>query len=538
MGNVNRSREPNHLLTAKSGIFYNCGMSIPIVSTKLSMPAPRAKIVYRPRLIERLNDGFVRKLTLVSASAGYGKTTLVGGWLAACGRPAVWLSLDQGDNDSSRFMHHVVAALRTMDAGIGEDFGDTFFHTQQSAEAVMAALLNELQAVAYPFVLVMDDYHVIESDSIHKAIGMLIERMPSHMHMIIATRHNPPLALARLRVRNELMELRAADLQFTHAEAVEFLSEVMELQLAPAEIDLLEARTEGWAAGLQLAALSLQGRYNAADFIHSFTGNHPFVLDYLLEEVLLRQPVFIQDFLLRTSILDRMCGSLCDALLSDMAYAAPQGQETLELLERANLFIIPLDNERRWYRYHHLFADLLRQRLLRSVGQQLPNADPAVLHNRASLWYEEHGDELEAFQHAVSAQNVERAAVLAQGNEIPLHFRGTAAPVCNWLDSLPRKELDKRPHLWVIHASALMMMGRMSEVETKLSAAERALQGMFEDDQVRDWIGHIAATRATIAVSRHQADEILTGATRALQYLHPENLSVRTAANWALSVAG
>ncbi|WEK56306.1 MAG: LuxR C-terminal-related transcriptional regulator [Candidatus Cohnella colombiensis] len=512
-------------------------MSISIVSTKLSMPAPRAKNVNRPRLIERLNDGIVKKLTLVSASAGYGKTTLVGGWLATCGRPAVWLSLDQGDNDSSRFMNHFIAALRTMDASIGEGFGDTFLHTHQSAETVMAALINELQAVTYPFVFVMDDYHIIESDSIHKAIGMLIERMPSHMHMIIATRQNPPLSLARLRVRNELMEVRATDLQFTHAEAAEFLSEVMELQLAPAEVDLLESRTEGWAAGLQLAALSLQGRYNTADFINSFTGNHSFVLDYLLEEVLLRQPIFIQAFLLRTSILDRMCSALCDALLSDMASTVPQGQETLELLERANLFIIPLDNERRWYRYHHLFADLLRQRLLRGIGQQPPDADPVVLHSRASLWHEEQGDYLEAFQHAVSAQDVERAAILVEGNGIPLHFRGTVTPVCHWLDSLPKKELDKRPQLWVIHGSVLIMMGRMSEVESKLSAAERALQGMFQDDHVRDWIGHIAATRATIAVSRHKADEILTEATRALQYLHSDNLPVRTAANWALGFA-
>jgi LuxR family maltose regulon positive regulatory protein len=512
-------------------------MNIPINSTKLHIPNPRQKMVRRPRLIEHLNNGLLRKLTLVSASAGYGKTSLVSGWLVECKQPVVWLSLDEGDNDVPRFLTHFFAAIRTIDSNIGVDVNDFFLVPEPPIELILSALLDELHGISFPFVLVLDDYHMIELASIHKAICTLVERKPPKMHIVIATREDPPFPLAQLRVQNQLTEVRVGDLQFTTSEAAEFLSEVMGIKLAPQEVELLETRTEGWIAGLQLAALTIQGRPNPRDYIQSFTGNHPFVLDYLLEEVLKRQPANVQKFLLHTSILDRMCGLLCDALFTEQADTWPQGQEVLEYLERANLFIVPLDHERRWYRYHHLFTDLLRRRLQRQWSSLSTGDISAVLHKRASIWLEENGYEIEAFQHAVSAHDIERAAYLIEGKGLPLLFRGAVAPVCKWLASQTQKELDSRPQLWVLYASALMMSGRMSEVESKLSAAENALQDVTQDDQIRDLIGHIAATRASIAVSKHQTATIIEEARRALLFLHSDNLPVRTAANWALGYA-
>ena len=279
--------------------------------------------------------------------------------------------------------------------------------------------------------LVLDDYHVLDARPVDDALAFLVEHLPPQLHLVIATREDPALPLARLRARGQLTEVRGADLRFTPDEAAEFLRQVMGLDLSAEEVAALEARTEGWIAGLQLAAISLQGRADAAGFIASFAGSHHFVLDYLLEEVLGRQPEPVQAFLLRTSILDRLCGPLCDAVLLD---ASAPGQETLEYLERANLFIVPLDNERRWYRYHHLFADLLRQR-----RQQIEVSSGGVDedHLRASEWYEANGLEIEAFEHAAAGHDVERAERLIEGRGMPLHFRGALVPILRWLESLP-----------------------------------------------------------------------------------------------------
>ncbi|GLI05175.1 helix-turn-helix transcriptional regulator [Paenibacillus tyrfis] len=483
-----------------------------------------------------------RKLTLISASAGCGKTTLVSEWLASCPQPAAWLSLEEADRDPARFLTYLFAALHTIGIHSGEGvMGMLQAPGPLPMETILTALLNKTTAIPGRFILVLDDYHVIDSRPIDDAIAFLLERMPAQMHLVIITREDPDLSLARLRVRDQLAELRTADLRFTSSEAAEFLSWVMGLSLSQEDVAVLESRTEGWIAGLQLAALSMQGHKDASSLIQSFSGSHHFVLDYLVEEVLQQQSASIQAFLLRTSILDRLCGPLCDAVLGGETDELLSGQETLQYLERANLFIIPLDNERRWYRYHHLFADLLRQRLYQTTaGSSKGEAkrDVAELHLRASEWYEDYGLELEAFHHAAAAYDVERAVRLIEGEGMPLLFRGAIAPVLNWLDSMPKEELDARPVLSVMHASALLMAGQPADVERKLQAAEKGLQGAAQDDdKTRDLKGHIAAIRATLAVNTHQAYAIIAESRRALEYLHPDNLPVRTATTWTLGYA-
>ncbi len=302
-------------------LLYDSPMSTPILATKLYLPPARPKAVARPRLIQRMNEGLHRKLTLISAPAGFGKSTLASEWATACGRPVGWLLLDAGDNDPARFLAYLIAALQTVTAETGPaTFGAEVLGLLQtpqppSIETVMTALLNEIAAIPDTFILVLDDYHVIDAKPANDALTFLLEHLPPHMHLVITTREDPNLPLARLRVRGQLTELRAADLRFTPAEAAAFLNQVMGLNLTEEDISALEMRTEGWIAGLQLAALSMQGRADTADFIHSFTGSHRFVMDYLLEEVLHQQPEPIQTFLLHTSILDRLCGPLCDAVL-------------------------------------------------------------------------------------------------------------------------------------------------------------------------------------------------------------------------------
>src|SRR6266571_1914563 len=443
-------------------------MPTPILATKLYIPRLRPNVVSRPRLLERLNEGLHRKLTLISAPAGFGKTTLVSEWVEGIERPAAWLSLDEGDNDPARFLTYLVAALQTIAATLGEGALGVLQSPQPPPpEAILTALLNDLTTIQDQFVLVLDDYHVIDAKAIDQALTYLVEHLPPRMHLVITTREDPQLPLARLRARGQLTEVRTADLRFTPSEAAAFLNQVMGLPLSAEDIAALERRTEGWIAGLQLAALSMQGHEDAASFIRSFTGSHHFVLDYLVEEVLGQQSERVQTFLLRTSILDRMSGPLCDAVVLDPSIS---GQATLEYLEHANLFIIPLDNERRWYRYHHLFADLLRQRLQQSIALSPADAQSQVntLHIRASQWYEDHGLDIEAFQHAAAAHDVERAERLVEGRGIPLHFRGAVAPVLHWLESLPTTVLDARPSLWVRSASLLLVPGQTTGVEDKL----------------------------------------------------------------------
>src|SRR5215469_11028124 len=512
---------------------YEAGMPTPILATKLYVPPLRSEMVSRPRLLARLNEGLHRKLILISAPAGFGKTTLISEWLVACERPAAWLSLDDQDNDPARFLTYLVAALQTIAAHVGEGVLGVLQSPQPPpTEAILTTLLNDLTSISDQFVLVFDDYHMIDARAVDQALTFLLEHLPPQMHLVIATREDPGLPLARFRAKDQMIEIRITDLRFTHAEAAAFLKRVMGLTLSAQDIAALEQRTEGWIAGLQLAALSLQGQPDAASFIRSFTGSHHFVLDYLVEEVLGLQSESIQKFLLRTSILDRFCAPLCDAVVLDPTIS---GQTTLAYLERANLFLVPLDDERRWYRYHHLFAELLRQRLASSPedAESLVNE----LHLRASAWYEEQGLDIEAFHHATAAHDIERATRLVEGKGMPLQFRGAVTPVLNWLRSLPEAVLDARPSLWVMYASALSMTGQLTGVEEKLQAAEAALRGVELDARTRNLIGHIAAIRALLAAAQNQVETIIAQSHRALEYLHPDNMAVRTATVWKLGIA-
>ncbi len=447
-------------------------MSGPILATKLYIPPPRSKIVLRPSLIERLNEGLSsgRKLTLISASAGFGKTTLVIEWVASCGRPVAWLSLDEGDNDPASFLTYLVAALQTNIANIGKGVLAILQSPQPPPiESILTVLLNEITTLSDNFVLVLDDYHVLDSKPVDEALTFLLEHLPPRMHLVITTREDPHLPLARLRARGQLTELRAADLRFTLSEASEFLNQVMGLNISAEDITALETCTEGWIAGLQLAAISMQGHRDAASFIKSFTGSHHFVLDYLVEEVLGQKPESIQTFLLRTSILDRLCGPLCDSVLSS---PSASGQETLEYLERANLFIVPLDNERRWYRYHHLFSELLRKRL----GQNRVPGEIAGLHIQASEWYEQNGFPSDAIHHAFAVEDFERVAKIAELEWPAINESVQSIKWLGWLKKLPEEIIRARPVLSVKCAWAFLNAGELEAAEAKMQDAEYWLE--------------------------------------------------------------
>lgn len=498
-------------------------MSAPILATKLHIPPPRPGIVPRPRLIERLDDGLAngRRLTLISASAGFGKTTLVSEWITGCGRSVAWLSLDEGDNDPIRFISYLIAALQTIKAGLGDELLPALHasqHQPPQIEMVLTTLLNEISVIPDQFLLVLDDLHVIESKPIDDALAFFVERIPSQMHLVIATREDPPLLLARLRARSQLTELRAVDLQFTPAEATEFLNRVMGLNLSDGDVAALETRTEGWIAGLQLAALSMQGHQDAASFIKSFTGSHRFVLDYLIEEVLGQQSEKIQTFLLRTSILDRMCGSLCDAVLLD---PSTSGQEILEHLERTNLFIVPLDNERRWYRYHHLFGDLLRQRL----GQ---SCELTEYHLRASKWYEANEDLAEAFHHALEANDFERAARLAEEAWQGMERNFQTLAWLDWVKKLPNATICSHPWLCVQVGWAYSDVGELEPSEAYLQNAEQAVAGKTDQEEFKSILGTIALIRAGNAQIDGDLAETLRYAELSVQ-LAPENDSLTRA---------
>lgn len=459
------------------------------MTTKLYIPCPTRTGITRQRLIERLNAGMSCRLTLVSAPAGFGKTTLVSEWVASCKRPVVWLSLDEGDNDSACFLTYLVAALQTIVPKIGEGVLAILQSPQPPAiESLLTTLLNELTTISDNFILVLDDYHVIETQSLNQALTFLIEHLPPQLHLVIATREDPPFPLARWRARGQLNELRAANLRFTPTEAAGFLNEVMGLNLSTEDIAALETRTEGWIAGLQLAALSMQGHQDTASFIKSFTGSHHFVLDYLLEEVLQKQSESVQTFLLRTSILDRLCGPLCDAIVLD---PSASGQEILEYLEHANLFIVPLDEERRWYRYHHLFAELLRQRL----GKPKEFAE---FHLCASQWHEENGDLGAAFHHAIAAGDFVRAAGLAEAAWQGMEENFQTAAWLSWVKKLPEEVIRVRPVLCTLLGWAFANAGEPEASELRLQDAERCLDGsdVANEAQLKHLPAMIALARA------------------------------------------
>jgi ATP/maltotriose-dependent transcriptional regulator MalT len=529
---------------------------MPILATKLYIPPPRSKIVFRPHLIERLNAGLHHKLTLISAPAGFGKTTLISEWVQAMGGGAspiavAWLSLDESDKDITHFLIYVVAALQTVAPNIGEGVLAALQSPQPPpAESILTLLINEITALPDNFIIVLDDYHVMDtkpvdaSMSVDDAITFLLEHLPPHMHLIIASREDPRLPLARLRARGQLTELRSADLRFTLSEAAGFLNEVMGLQLSPDDIAELEARTEGWIAGLQLTALSLQGLEDTTGFIQSFTGSHRFVLDYLIEEVLNKQPENIQNFLLHTSILDHLCGSLCDAVLYDVSATGEgtAGHETLEYLERANLFVIPLDHERRWYRYHHLFRDLLRQRFMHKVSPQ----EIARVHIRACEWLEANGDIAEAFHHALAAADVDRAARLAESAWQAMNESFQPGAWLGWVSQLPLSVIRVRPVLCTQIGLAYMDIGKVNASESSLRDAEQCLNLpssemiVVEKGQFQALPTRIAYARAYNALSQDRFSDAARYAEMALDlipnkddFLYVQVSTILSSTHWA-----
>ncbi|WP_246852746.1 serine/threonine-protein kinase [Naasia sp. SYSU D00948] len=521
--------------------------SRPLLETKLYLPKPHRRTVPRPRLLERLDRGTASTLTLVSAPAGFGKSTLLSAWLAAGpARPSdersvAWLSLDEGDNDPGRFWTYVVAALRRAVPGLGP-IGAQLLEASASSPGpeALTGLLNDLAALEDDLVLVLDDYHVIESRSVQDGMAFLLDHMPPRLHLVISSRADPPLPLARLRARGELIEVRAADLRFTDDEAAAYLTEVMGLALTAANVSALAGRTEGWVAALQLAALSLQGRDDLTGFIQEFAGDDRYIVDYLVEEVLQGQPDHVHAFLLQTSILSRMSGALCDAVTG-----RGDGRGMLEALDRANLFLIPLDDRRRWYRYHHLFAEVLQARLLDERADEVPE-----LHRRASVWHAEHGERDEAIRHAFAAGDHRLAADLLELALPELGRQRRESALRGWLEALPVELLRDRPVLSLGYVGALLSTGQVEGVEARLRDAERWLEPavpaeegtapaepvVVDQHEFRRLPATVAVYRAGLALALGDVPRTVHNARRALELIGEDDPFRRGAAAGVLGL--
>ena len=515
-------------------------MSAPILTTKLFIPALPSSRVPRQRLIEQLDAGLDRKLTLISAPAGFGKTTLLADWignyelrrmkderevhnssLIIPNFDFAWLSLDENDNDPTLFLTYLVAALQTVDETLGETAVSLLQSpTPPAPQYILGDLINELAGRQARLVLTLDDYHVIDNKALHEALAYLLDHQPPQLHLIITSRADPPLPLSRLRVRQQMNEIRAADLRFTANEAAAFLQQAWGLNLTPADVTALEKRTEGWIAGLQLAALSMQTLADEAartDFIANFTGSHRYVLDYLMDEVLQKQPPPIQDFLLHSAILERLSASLCQAVLQ-----IEEAQTILEQLEAANLFLIPLDGHRQWYRYHQLFADLLRHRLKQTRPDLLP-----ILHQRASQWHEQHGLTEEAIRHALAANDPARAAALIESVRWEMRNRGETVTLRRWLDLLPTPVVESSGPLAVSYAWALLMGGEMAAAEDYLARVIVPLLPQAPADA--DWPAEVAVMRGEFALAQRRFQEAVAYCTAARDKIPPDQPRFRGA---------
>ena len=507
---------------------------IELLGTKLFIPRPLKNLVSRSHLVERLNAGLDRKLTLIAAPAGFGKTTLLSEWIPQSPRCVTWLSLDEADNDSTRFWAYFITSLQ----GLRPQLGESVLALLQSLQAspipsILTALINDVSAFPDAFAIVLDDYHVIELQPIHEALTFLIAHMPDNMHLIITTRIDPPLPLARLRARDKLTEIRANDLRFTADETGLFLTQETGKNLTAEEVAVLEVRTEGWIAGLQIAALSMQGRDDISEFIRVFSGSHRHILGYLADEALNQRPKGTLDFLLQTSILERLCGPLCDAVTGESG-----GQEILESLEHANLFITALDDDGKWYRYHHLFAEVLQARLRQNYPEM-----PAELHKRASEWFEAHDSVLEAVQHALAAGELDRAAQLIGQQRWVLLGRGEANTLHRWLDELPVELLREYPGLSLAYAWILSLLEQPETIEDHLLDAEYALSNstlLTSQDTVEDPCtirGEIATLRAEIALNQLDIPHAIALCHEALELLPEENKMMRGVTTYYLGHA-
>ena len=507
-------------------------MSENLLQTKLHIPQIRsAELIPRPRLFEQLNDELCRQLTLVAAPAGSGKTTLVSDWLRQIDGSAAWLSLDQADNDLARFWTYLIAGLQTVQPGLGQmalaalqNLGFGNVDTVSLIENLLTNLINDIAALNGQLILVLDDYHLIETPEIHQSLNFLLTHLPASLQLVLITREDPPLPLARLRVKKQMIEIRTSDLQFTTEEATQFLNQVMGLDLSQSNIRALEQRTEGWAAGLQMAALSMQQAPDAAAFVEAFAGDDRYVVDYLIIEVLGRQPEQVQTFLLQTSILGRFTASLCDALTEQA-----NGRQVLSQLEKANLFLIALDNRREWYRYHHLFGDLLRYQLKDLIGPEQVNQ----LHRRAAAWYAHHDLPDEAIYHYIAALNFDSAAVLIERVGLGLILRGQLRPVLNWLEALPADFVQTRAGLCLCHAWALTLTGQTAAVEPRLQAIEQAMP-VATTAYDRDVRGQIHTIRAILVGRQGNVPLSIEYLRKALADLAQDNHLVHSAAHLSL----
>ena len=515
-------------------------VNVPLLTTKLYPPPQRPTSVLRSRLASRLDDALHmhHRLTLVSARAGAGKTTLVSEWLHQQQRPVAWFSLDRNDNDPRRFFSYLVAALQKLDIEIAPTLLSQLETPQLlPVDTLITGLINAVTSNAPPFFLVLDDYHFIQNEWIHEAIELLIEHQPPEIHLILISRVDPPLPLARLRGRGQMSEIRDRDLRFTVEEAAQFLNDVMGLGLTTELISTLEHHTEGWIAGLQMAALSMQGHRQDGDltaFAEAFGGTNRFILDYLLEEVLDRQTPDVHDFLIETAILDRMCGPLCDAVRygeAEMSGRSISSQVILEELERANLFVTSLDDERRWYRYHHLFADLLRSMLKQSKSAETIRE----LHRRAGRWHQSEGHLEEAMGHAISAQDFERAATMVDQNLADMFLRSEVPVLLSWIERLPEQLVRSRPWIDVYRANTLALTGQLDGVDRLLESAEKRVDST--DPRAAELLGHIAAVRAYVANLRGDAARTVEMAALVKRHLPEERLTARGMAAYALADA-
>lgn len=502
----------------------------PLLRTKLALPVPRASLVSRQRLDALLHAGMARRLTLIAAPAGSGKTTLLSNWFHRHAGAVAWISLDAADNDPTRFWSYVLTAL----AGVYPGVGATTLPLLQTPElppieTILTIALNELASRSREArgVLVLDDYHVITASPIHRAIAFLLERLPPRFHLVIATRADPPLPVARWRVRDDVTEIRAADLRFTTDEAAGFLTEMIGAPLATDEVAALEMRTEGWIAGLQLAALSLRGRPDGRAFIAAFSGSQRFIADYLIEEVLERQPADVRTFLLETAILDRLCGPLCDAVTGGRGDESNRvfGQGMLERIEAANLFVVPLDDARGWYRYHHLFADVLRNRLRHLYPDRVPD-----LYRRASDWCAGQGLTSEAIEYAFAGRDWPHAATLLDAAYRPLINRGQQVTLQRWFEMLPDAVRDAHPWLTVNYAWLLLFNGETDAYARPLARAESTWHARGDEHG----LGEVARVRAHVARLREDAAGAITNGRDALALLARDDLPLRGSAAAAL----
>jgi len=487
---------------------------IELLGTKLFIPRPRKNLVSRPRLVERLNSGLDRKLTLIAAPAGFGKTTLLSDWIPQSTRCVTWLSLDEGDNDPTKFWAYLITSLQ----GLQPDLGESTLALLQSPQSppitpILTALINNIAVFPDSFAIVLDDYHVIGSQSIHKALIFLIDHLPDNMHLVITTRIDPPLPLAHLRGRDQLTEIRAEDLRFTMDEAAMFLTRVVGLTLSAEEVAVLDERTEGWIAGLQIAALSMQGHNDISGFIQAFSGGHRHILGYLADEVLNQRPKGTLNFLLQTSILGRLCGPLCDAVTGES-----NGQAILENLEHANLFITPLDVESKWYRYHHMFAEVLQARL-----QQIQPNQVSELQRRAGDWYAQNGLVDEAIHHALASADFETAAKLVEAVAGNMLLKGSSSSLIHWLNAIPDEVIRARPHLCLARGW-IFLWGSTPHLPSAIEWMEFTSQIILNNKSAdRNTIGELSALQAWIAAIQWDIPTSRWHSQQALDYLPDES---------------